>query len=231
MRKVLCMIVLVSLCLVLGVASGVGVYQLGDKVEDFSAVLSDGTEITLYELLETKKAVLLNFWATWCPPCVREFPYLQTAYEGYADQVAVVALSVETMDTDETINAFKQKNGLTLHMGQDKNEINCYFDTIQIPTSVLIDRNGIMCWRHTGSITDARHFQWMFEEFSDEDYSESKVGYVIAPPKRSVPDPQTLNAAAGSVGIELKNADQDGLWAFTVAADGTLTPFNIGNPG
>lgn len=95
-------------------AEGVnGYYQKGDKIEDFAAALSDGTEVTLYGLLAEKKAVLINFWASWCQPCRMEFPYMQKAYSQVSDNIGVLALSVEPTDTAETVNALKDELGLT----------------------------------------------------------------------------------------------------------------------
>ncbi len=52
-------------------------YWLGDKMDDFTVTMSDGKEMTLSKILETKELVILNFWATWCGPCRMEFPYME----------------------------------------------------------------------------------------------------------------------------------------------------------
>ena len=56
-------------------------YNLGDSVEDFDITLSDGTETSLYKLLEEKKAVMLNFWASWCGPCRMVSPLIDQIAE------------------------------------------------------------------------------------------------------------------------------------------------------
>ena len=118
-------------------------YALGDTMEDFTAQLCDGTQVSLSGLLSEKKAVFLNFWASWCGPCEMEFPYMQQAYDQMSQDIAVVALSIEPTDTCEVIQQFKEDNGLTtLPMGQDPG-IADRFGVAAIPTSVMVDRNGL----------------------------------------------------------------------------------------
>ena len=62
-------------------------YQLGDKMKDFSITTPYGKTITLYEELQKKDMVVLNFWATWCTPCNNELPALNHAYSLYEDSV------------------------------------------------------------------------------------------------------------------------------------------------
>ena len=57
-----------------GASNAPKVYAVGDTMDDFTITLTDGTDVTLSELLKTHKAVLINIWATWCGPCREEFP-------------------------------------------------------------------------------------------------------------------------------------------------------------
>ncbi len=143
-----------------------GYYWLGDTVEDFTVTMSDGKVMTLSEILETKELVILNFWATWCGPCRMEFPYMEEAYLNYQDKVEIIALSVEPTDTNDVIEAFKAENGLTaLPMGQDSIGLSSYFYFDGIPTSVAIDRYGVICWQESGSITSTDKFERLFSGF------------------------------------------------------------------
>lgn len=85
------------------------------------------------------KIVFLNFWATWCPPCVAELPGIQQLYNDYKDKVSFVFISNEKW---ETIDAFYKKNAYdlptyTLHGGQEP-----LFNVTSIPTTFIIDSNG-----------------------------------------------------------------------------------------
>ena len=74
-------------------------------MEDFTVETSDGSTFTLSEALKDHDLALINLWATWCPPCEFEFPFLQEAWEKNADKVAVIAVSVEPEDTLEDLKA------------------------------------------------------------------------------------------------------------------------------
>ena len=81
-------------------------YQVGDIMRDFKFTTTEGKEFQLSEVLKEKKAVLINFWYSTCGPCVNEFPYMQSAYEKYQDDIAVIALNNYPTDTLEDVKAF-----------------------------------------------------------------------------------------------------------------------------
>lgn len=118
-------------------------YKVGDVLYDFTAHL-EGKSYKLSELVKQYDLILLNFWATWCGPCMAEMPMLQEAYSWYTKSVFVMALSIEPTDTAAKIETVKREKGLTFPVGSDReNGLWKYFDTGAIPTCVYIDRNGI----------------------------------------------------------------------------------------
>ncbi len=208
-------------------------YMPGDKMQDFTVKLSDGREMTLSQLLQTKELVILNFWATWCGPCQMEFPFMEEAYRKYQDQVEIIALSVEPTDTNDVIEAFKKSNNLTvLPMGQDITGLSGGFFFDAIPTSVAIDRFGVICWQESGSITSTDGFERLFSGFLGEDYTESKVGYVIPGPKPTVEHAEAgvlagaLNAPGGE--IPVANDADPSVWPFLPTEGGALKSTNQG---
>ena len=202
-----------------------GYYQKGDKIEDFSAVLSDGKEVTLYGLLAEKKAVLINFWASWCQPCRMEFPYMQKAYSQVSDDIGVLALSVEPTDTAETVNAMKDERGLTtLPMGVDENGVSARFNLEGgIPYSVLVDRNGVMCFDEVGAITDETKFLRLFEAYTADDYSEPRLLDDIPKllPTAEWPTVDAFAAALGAQEMQVEFPEDESVWPFAIVEDGT----------
>lgn len=95
------------------------------------------------------KVILLNLWATWCPPCRQEMPFMQKLYEDYKNKnFIIVAVSGESM---ETVNNFLSKNKYDFPIFiDDDNQLNRTYGTGSIPTTYLIDKNGFMIAQFVG---------------------------------------------------------------------------------
>ena len=150
-------------------------YTLGRRIPDFTVTTWDGQTISLYGLLEEKDMVLINVWATWCGPCRNEFPYMQQAYEQYADDVAIIALSCEPTDTDAVLADFVRSMGLTFYVAQDTVGMAQKLYAEAIPTTIVVDRYGVICFRTAGSLTGAAQFTNLFDVFVGEDYPSSTL--------------------------------------------------------
>ena len=94
------------------------------------------------------KVVLVNFWATWCPPCIAEMPSLQELYNDYGDAMEFVFISDESM---ETINEFMNKNAYTFKVFNSISDHSDIFDVTSIPRTYLIDKDGYICIDKTGA--------------------------------------------------------------------------------
>lgn len=97
-----------------------------------------------FDLSKTNKPVLMNFWATWCPPCRMEMPGLQSLYEEYSDRVDFVMINLG--ETKETIQDFLVENEIyTFPIGYDTN--NYYgnkFVMTSIPTTFIISKDKVL---------------------------------------------------------------------------------------
>ena len=153
-------------------------YAVGDIVEDFTLTDTEGNELTLSELLEEKDMVLVNFWATWCTWCKVEFPFMEEALLEYEDDVAVIAVNCDETEDAATVAEFKESMGLSaIHFADDTAGLSELFDTTQgIPFSAVIDRFGTVCWTELGAITEKDKFTAVFDTFTGDNYSASKVG-------------------------------------------------------
>jgi len=88
---------------------------------------------------EKGKVVLVNFWATWCPPCVAEMPSLQKLYDSYGDKITFLFVA---SDEIERVNTFMMKNGYTFPIHYAYNEAPAALEHSTIPTTYLIDKSG-----------------------------------------------------------------------------------------
>ena len=108
---------------------------------DFSYRDAAGNDVLLSDL--RGKVVLLNFWATWCPPCVYEMPFLEEAHQQLPDNAVILAIDIG--EKAETVSAFVEEHGLTLPIILDQNAaIAQLYRANQLPTSVIIDAEGII---------------------------------------------------------------------------------------
>jgi thiol-disulfide isomerase/thioredoxin len=105
------------------------------------------------ELSELRgKLVIVNLWATWCGPCLREMPSLERLQSRLGDRIAVLAVS-EDRGGDKIVEPFVAKLGLKLVKIyiDPKNEVGHAFGVRGLPTSVLIDREGKVLGRVEGA--------------------------------------------------------------------------------
>ncbi len=147
-------------------------YQLGDVMHDFSYVEVSGTRHTLSEMLETKKAVTLNFWYTSCVPCQSEFPAIQKAYEAYGNKMGIIAL--DSQDSSREIATFKEDRGLTFHMASDAANVTGKFDVKGFPTTVIIDRYGVVAYKYTSSETSESVWNALFDKYTSDNYTQQE---------------------------------------------------------
>lgn len=106
----------------------------------------DGTAINFSE--NKGKVVLLNFWATWCPPCVAEMPSLQKLYDEYGDRVEFVLITNEGFNI---IDPFMTKRGLSLPVYTAIDPVSDILQSKSIPVTYLISKKGEIILSKTGA--------------------------------------------------------------------------------
>jgi thiol-disulfide isomerase/thioredoxin len=96
------------------------------------------------------KVVLVNFWATWCPPCRVEIPELLELKKEYKNQLEIVGIS-EDDDPPESVLKFARQKGMTYPIVMATPElVEAYGGVPALPTSFLIDRQGRVVQKHSG---------------------------------------------------------------------------------
>ncbi|MEG0752085.1 MAG: TlpA disulfide reductase family protein [Oscillospiraceae bacterium] len=114
------------------------------EVPDFTAMDSDGNEVTLSSL--RGKPVVLNFWATWCGYCRREMPDFETVYKEFRDEVHFVMLNATDEASGETVDkakGFIAESGFTFPVYYDTlGEGTRAYSIVGLPTTVIVDSEG-----------------------------------------------------------------------------------------
>lgn len=150
-------------------------YQLGDVVHNFTLIGDGDSAVTVKDALDTYGCLIINFWYIGCGPCKAEFPYIQSAYEKYSDKVGFYALNGVAAESQSMIDEFKAQNGYTFNMGRADANITSLFGVSAYPTTVIIDKYGVICCIETGSIPEEQPFINAFDLFSYENYTETQL--------------------------------------------------------
>jgi peroxiredoxin len=127
-----------------GTSAPAGGVATGASASDFTARDTDGKTVKLSSYLG-KQAILLDFCATWCEPCVAEFPHLRKMYSANKDKgFVVLAIAMDGPDTVAAVPAFAKRNQLDFPMltDEDSHIASIYNPKKAAPLSVLIDRQG-----------------------------------------------------------------------------------------
>ena len=127
---------------------------------DFTFTSSDGEHISLEDL--QGKVVLIDFWGTWCPPCVESVPELRNLHKKYSKEPAFVLIGISSDREDDVWRDFTEKNKMVWPQYRDKDgKILRAFGVRSFPTYVIIDHEGIvrhrsvgMTWSRAGILDD-----------------------------------------------------------------------------
>ena len=134
---------------------------------DFSLTGFDGRKVTLSEL--RGQVVIINFWASWCPPCREEAAYLEQTWRKYQDQ-GVVFIGVDYVDTEKEALAYIQEFDITYINGPDiRTEISDAYNIKGVPETFYVSKSGELRGVHIGPLK-APELDLKIEELLAENY-------------------------------------------------------------
>jgi peroxiredoxin len=126
--------------------------QAGFLAPDFTLSTVDDVAISLSD--HKGQPVVLNFWATWCPPCRQEMPHLQAASEDFAGKAHFIG--VDQGETAPQVAAYADELDLTFTLLVDgDNIVNNEYGIRALPTTIFIDKNGLIVEVFTGVLNQA----------------------------------------------------------------------------
>ncbi|MEK7841755.1 MAG: redoxin domain-containing protein [Deltaproteobacteria bacterium] len=131
-----------------------GVVRVGKKkpveAPDFALNALDGKKVSLKGF--KGKAVFLNFWATWCPPCTIEMPSIETMHKRFKDK-GLIVVAVNSEEGEKKVSKFIKKKGYTflVLLDTDGSVTSDSYRTVGLPTTYLIDRQGMVVGKAEGA--------------------------------------------------------------------------------
>jgi peroxiredoxin len=124
--------------------------QAGKPAPDFELSTLEGKTVHLSDY--KGHPVLVNYWATWCPPCREELPLIQERQAQFSPDLVVLA--VNAGEDSATVKNYIGKQGLTFPVLLDPDwKVEALFGIMAYPTSVFIDRNGVIQARYVGGMS------------------------------------------------------------------------------
>jgi len=124
----------------------------GQIAPDFDVQLSDGGTFKLSDY-KGEKPVLIEFWATWCPYCKRDFNTVKSIYPDYKDDVVFLAIDLDASEDAEAINEYVDKYGLDdIKFALTKASVLTDYSVRATTTKYAIGRNGTILWKGSGAI-------------------------------------------------------------------------------
>lgn len=138
--------------------------QTGQTAPDFTFSATDGKT---YPLSDFKgKIIILNFWASWCPPCIKEFPHFIKAAQTFKDDIIFIGVSSDL--NENAMNKFLTKiegdlkaPNILIALDADQNITKNLFQTYRLPETILIDQNQVMRTKIIGA-------DWTYDDLSKQ---------------------------------------------------------------
>jgi peroxiredoxin len=130
---------------------GVAGLETDVPAPDIELVDLSGNTVRLQDL--RGQAVVVNYWATWCGPCVREMPMFQKYQEQYPD--TLVMIGVDQEEPADEVKTFLQDFDLSyMILLDEKAEASKAYQVMVLPTTFFIDQDGILRFRHVGYLEE-----------------------------------------------------------------------------
>jgi len=155
--------VLLGLFLILNLAQQPGILRPGDVIPDFSMESARGENVQLSDL--AGRVTILNFWATWCPPCRREMPLLDAVQKEYADR-GLVIVGINLSDPRKRVLDYINRVSVDYSIWVDSVKVSSKttssrelfqrFGGVGLPTTIFVDRKGVISDIYVGELNRAK---------------------------------------------------------------------------
>ena len=139
--------------------------EIGQKAPNFELVSLDGETFKLSDY--TGQMVMLNFWASWCPPCRVEMPHMETYYQEFKEEhnIEILAVNMTTLErgNKDKVPEFVDKHGLTFPILMDeKGDVKDLYDVMVYPTTYIVNAKGIITDKVNIPL-DVKVINWLVE--------------------------------------------------------------------
>lgn len=132
--------------------------EKGQAPPDFTIATIDGGQLRLSQFKQENKPILLYFWATWCPFCRKDFSALKNIYPKYSSKVKILAIDLDTSESDEMIKSYKNRMGLDgVDFAAGSAGILSDYEITHTTTKYAVSKDGIILYKGSGAFDEQ---QW-----------------------------------------------------------------------
>jgi len=150
-----------------GTVEALGDLRIGTPAPAFTAVDLQGQSVSL-ESMRGNKTVLIEFWATWCPPCRMVLATLRKMEDALRTN-GVEVLSVDAGEDAEHVRKFVELEGSPFRVLLDpESRVFAQYGVVSLPTMFLIDKQGIVRWIHIGHMPETDELRTMIDRIAKE---------------------------------------------------------------
>ncbi len=136
--------------------------NVGDSAYNFDLPDLDGQRVTLAEF--SGQPVVINFWATWCPPCRIEMPEFQRAYEAYQEENLVILAINEAEESEVVRSFFYDEMGYTYTpLLDEEGEVAQAYGAVGLPSTFFVDASGEVSAVHRGALSQEQLQNYLAE--------------------------------------------------------------------
>jgi len=122
--------------------------EVGEQSPDFSAITLDNQPVWLFKDYVGKKPVMLVFWATWCPNCLKEIPKIKALVRHFGNRFPLFAINIGIEDSLEKTRAFRKKQSINYPIIFDEGSyITSAYRVWGTPTLIMVGANGDIFYR------------------------------------------------------------------------------------
>jgi peroxiredoxin len=156
-KKWIQIVILTAVIMVGGYTIGTGLFsgskfpQVGDAAPDFTLYELNGSSYKLSDY-KGKAAVVINFWGTFCPPCIEEMPLIQSQYDKWKDSGELEVLGVNVGEPVVTVGSFVKKNKITFPILLDEGAVRKRYGANSYPTTFFVNKEGIIEHKFEGQL-------------------------------------------------------------------------------
>ena len=136
------------------------------KVRDFSAVTTENETVSFYDL-KGSEATVIDFWASWCKPCLKAMPHVEYLHQSFADKgVSVIGVNTDGPRSQAKVKPIINSLHISYPILMDmNNQIMNDLNITVLPTIIIFDKEGVVVYRHEGYVKgDEKEWQVALEK-------------------------------------------------------------------